>query len=78
MHFFSIVIYFGAIFCSTSAIKTVQNDVIITTPNLGTIVGRTKSTVGNLGKPPKTFFNFRNIPFAQSVTGDQRFSVRTS
>ena len=51
-------------------------DPVVTLPGLGTLQGRVKSTVGNLGNTPKQFYNFRNIPFANSVSGDKRFSVK--
>lgn len=50
-------------------------DVVVTLPNLGTLRGRTAMTKGNVETQPKQFYNFRNIPFAESVSGDRRFSV---
>ena len=52
--------------------------IIVTTPRLGAVKGRVKETVGNLGQPAKTFYNFQNLPFAESVVGDKRFSVSKS
>ena len=54
-----------------------QNDgsIVVNLPDLGSIRGRTVQTIGNRGREPKSFYNFRNIPFAQSVSGPHRFSV---
>ena len=48
---------------------------MVEVPNLGFIKGRVKQTLGNLEHEKKTFYNFRNIPFAKSVSGLNRFSV---
>ena len=52
-----------------------DENVVVQLPNLGHIKGRTVKTIGNQGHPQKTYYNFRNIPFAQSVSGPHRFSV---
>jgi len=51
-----------------------ENAVVVHLPSLGHIKGRTIKTLGNLGQEQRTFYNFRNIPFAQSVSGTHRFS----
>ena len=53
-----------------------ENLVTVNLPELGYIQGRTVQTMGNRGREPKPYFNFRNIPFAKSVSGPHRFSVR--
>lgn len=52
-----------------------QNGPSVDVPVLGTILGKEIKTKGNLGKEPKTYFAFRNIPYAESVAGEARFSV---
>ena len=52
-----------------------REDVVVEVPGLGYIRGRTMETLGNLNKPKKSYYNFRNIPFAQSVSHQYRFSV---
>ena len=52
-----------------------DENVVVQLPELGHIKGRTVKTIGNQGHPQKTYYNFRNIPFAQSVSGPHRFSV---
>lgn len=64
----------GLILFSVLIVSTLAQDVLVTLPDLGTIQGRTKETFGNLGVPKKTYYNFRNIPFAESVSLDKRFS----
>ena len=61
-----------------AALGAGQDHPLVTLPNLGVIRGRTLMTKGNLGNDPKPFYNFRNIPFAESVSGEKRFSVRQS
>ena len=53
-----------------------DENVVVQLPDLGHIKGRTVKTIGNQGHPQKNYYNFRNIPFAQSVSGPHRFSVR--
>ena len=59
--------------------KVVQKEeeiVVVHLPDVGHIKGRTLKTLGRTGgEEPKTYYNFRNIPFAQSVSGEFRFSV---
>ena len=52
-----------------------DEETVVEVPNLGFIKGRVKQTLGNLEHEKKTFYNFRNIPFAKSVSGLNRFSV---
>ena len=40
-----------------------------------TLEGKEIQTVGNLGKTPKTYYTFRNIPYANPITQTNRFSV---
>ena len=49
---------------------------LVTIPNYGTLKGKEIKTMGNLDNPSKTYYTFRNIPYAQSVSGEKRFSVR--
>ena len=44
-------------------------------PILGTIEGKEINTIGNLNNPRKTYFTFRNIPYAEPPIGEKRFSV---
>ena len=53
-----------------------QDEPIVNLPDLGYIKGRNTQTLGNLGHEKKPYYNFRNIPFAESVSGEYRFSVR--
>ena len=53
-----------------------QDEPIVNLPDLGYIKGRITQTLGNLGHEKKPYYNFRNIPFAESVSGEYRFSVR--
>ena len=64
--FLPILIYFSI---NTFAIN-------VTVPDLGTIRGKVIKTVGNLNYEQKTYSTFRNIPYAESVSGSKRFSVR--
>ena len=48
---------------------------IVNPPNLGGIRGKAIKTVGNLNYDQKTYYTFRNIPYAESVSGSKRFSV---
>ncbi|XP_059085741.1 carboxylesterase 1E-like [Tigriopus californicus] len=64
----------GLVLFSVLIVGTWAQDVLVTLPDLGTIQGRTKETFGNLGVPKKPYYNFRNIPFAESVSGPKRFS----
>jgi hypothetical protein len=47
----------------------------VTLPTLGTILGKEIKTIGNLNNPQKTYYSFRNIPYAEAPVGDKRFSV---
>ena len=69
-----ILFIFTNIFCYVVG-KDVE-EVVVNVPDLGYIKGRTMETLGNLGRPKKSYYNFRNIPFAQSVSHQYRFSVR--
>ena len=40
-----------------------------------TLIGKEILTVGNLGKTPKTYYTYRNIPYANPITRENRFSV---
>ena len=64
----------ASIFCTVYAAKEVR-EIVVQVPDLGYIKGRTVETLGNLGKPKKSYHNFRNIPFAKSVSHQYRFSV---
>lgn len=52
-----------------------EEEVLVQLPDLGHIKGRVVKTLGSGGRPQRTYYNFRNIPFAQSVSGPHRFSV---
>ena len=43
----------------------------ITVPGLGTLNGKELKTIRN----QKSYYTFRNIPYAESVSGENRFSV---
>ena len=47
-------------------------EVLVNLPTLGTIKGREHQTVQG-----RTYYNFRNIPFAESTAGQNRFKVDT-
>ena len=64
-----------ALAASCLVLGALSADPIVTLPKLGPIRGRVHQTFGN-GVPKKDYFNFRNIPFAESVSGDKRFTVR--
>ena len=49
---------------------------IVNIPDLGAIKGKEIETVGNLNYTQKAYYTFRNIPYAESVSGSKRFSVR--
>ena len=66
--FLPILIYFSCV------VVTAQ---IIDVPNLGAIRGKAIKTVGNLNYDQKTYYTFRNIPYAESVSGSKRFSVKS-
>ena len=70
-----LLLIFASIFCNVYAAKEVI-EIVVQVPDLGYIKGRTVETLGNLGKPKKSYHNFRNIPFAKSVSNQYRFSVR--
>ena len=70
-----LLLIFASIFCNVYAAKEVK-EIVVQVPDLGYIKGRTVETLGNLGKPKKSYHNFRNIPFAKSVSHQYRFSVR--
>ena len=70
-----LLLIFASIFCNVYAAKEVK-EIVVQVPDLGYIKGRTVETLGNLGKPKKPYHNFRNIPFAKSVSNQYRFSVR--
>ncbi len=42
---------------------------------MGTLRGKEKMTVGNLGAEPKTFYRFSNIKYAHMVSEENRFKV---
>ncbi len=42
---------------------------------MGTLRGKEKMTVGNLGAEPKTFYRFSNIKYAHMVSDENRFKV---
>jgi hypothetical protein len=44
--------------------------------DLGTVIGKEIKTMGNLGREPKTYFTFRNIPYAMPINEVNRFSVK--
>ena len=69
-----LLLIFASIFCNVYAAKEVK-EIVVQVPDLGYIKGRTVETLGNLGKPKKSYHNFRNIPFAKSVSNQYRFSV---
>ena len=64
--FLPILIYFSCNVVTSS---------IVNVPILGAIRGKAIKTVGNLNYDQKTYYTFRNIPYAESVSGSKRFSV---
>ena len=66
--------YVKLVLISCLAIAAQAAEPVVNLPNLGTIQGRVHQTFGN-GVPKKDYFNFRNIPFAESVSGNNRFKV---
>ena len=46
---------------------------LVTIPELGTLKGMSYPTIG-LG-PSKDYYQFKNIPYADSVAGEKRFTV---
>ena len=68
--FLPILIYFS---CNAQII----GGSIVNVPNLGTIRGKEIKTEGNLNYNQKTYHTFRNIPYAESVSGSKRFSVKS-
>ena len=44
--------------------------------DLGTLIGKEIKTLGSLDLEPKTYYTFRNIPYAKPITQENRFSVR--
>ncbi len=42
---------------------------------LGVLRGKSVSTVGNMDHEPRPYYSFRNIPYAESVSGQKRFTV---
>jgi len=44
-------------------------------PGYGTLTGKIIKTSGLLGRVPKTYYAYRNLTYAKSVSGDKRFSV---
>ena len=65
--FLPILIYFSC--------NVVTAQIIVNVPKLGAIRGKAIKTVGNLNYDQKTYYTFRNIPYAESVSGSKRFSV---
>jgi hypothetical protein len=55
--------------------QNASTNAVVNLPDLGHVKGRIVQTMGNLDHQKKSYFNFRNIPFAQSVSGENRFSV---
>ena len=43
--------------------------------DLGSLVGKEIKTIGNPDLKPKTYYTFRNIPYAKPITQENRFSV---
>jgi len=52
-----------------------STDPILNVGDLGSVLGKEIKTVGNLGRVPKTFYTFRNIPYAKRLTRELRFTV---
>ena len=76
--FLPILIYFSS---NTFGIhllggSVTTEDPIVNIPDLGAIKGKEIKTVGNLNYTQKAYYTFRNIPYAESVSGSKRFSVR--
>ncbi len=42
---------------------------------MGTLRGKEKKTVGNLGANPRTYYRFSNIKYANMVSEENRFKV---
>ena len=69
--FLQILIYFS---CNAVTAQIIDGS-IVNVPKLGAIRGKAIKTVGNLNHDQKTYYTFRNIPYAESVSGSKRFSV---
>ena len=63
-----------ALFVCWAEIALAQGPVV-QLPGLGYVQGKEKLTKGNLAYPQKTYYSFRNIPFANTVSGEKRFTV---
>ena len=72
--FLPILIYFS---CNAVTTAQIIGGSIVDVPNLGAIRGKEIKTVGNLNYNQKTYHTFRNIPYAESVSGSKRFSVKS-
>ncbi len=58
-------------------ISVVSGDPTVTlAEGMGTLRGKEKQTVGNLGAEPKTYYRFSNIKYAHMVSEENRFKVR--
>ena len=72
---FVLVFYSALVLAFANGLGQDDGTVTVHLPDLGYIKGRAKQTIGNLGHEKKTYYNFRNIPFADTVSGNYRFSV---
>ena len=72
---FVLVFYSAFVLAFANGLGQDEGTVTVHLPDLGYIKGRVKQTIGNLGQERKTYYNFRNIPFADTVSGNYRFSV---
>ena len=72
---FVLVFYSAFVLAFANGLGQDEDTVTVHLPDLGYIKGRAKQTIGNLGHERKTYYNFRNIPFADTVSGNYRFSV---
>ena len=71
-----VLVFYSALLAFVNGLGQDDGTVTVHLPDLGYIKGRVKQTIGNLGHERKTYYNFRNIPFADTVSGAYRFSVR--
>lgn len=71
MHLFLPCVALFSALCLTNAQNAVS---LLTVPTLGTLQGKVYKTVGNLQNTPKDYYSYKNIPYAQSVSGEKRFT----
>lgn len=67
---------FFAFLASLSLANSAKTNPVLKVPGYGTLTGKTIKTSGLLGRQPKTYYAYRNLTYAKSVSGDKRFLVR--